>query len=74
MYDSNYSRSFVSANYDDNSDWSRHLTAAAPLMDDDIREKLHDRDFSGYQHPDLEFLLAYMEAHENKFGSHFEWA
>ena len=74
MYDPIYSRSFVAAVYSDNADWAKHLSAAAILMDDDIREQLHGRDFGDYQHPDLEFLLAYMEAHENKFGSHFEWA
>jgi hypothetical protein len=73
MYDPIYSRSFVAADHSDNPDWAAVLAAAAQLMDDDIREQLHDRDFSGYQCPDLEFLLVYMDAHETKFGSHFEW-
>lgn len=74
MYDPIYSRSFVNANYGDNPNWPSHLIAASVLMDNDIREQLHDCDFSGFDCPDLEFLLAYMAAHERKFGSHFEWS
>ena len=42
--------------------------AAVELMDDDIREALHD---SAEFETELEFLTAYMEAHEKKYGVPF---
>jgi len=79
-YDPTYSVTFDSilrgANVDDPAeiDWSKHLAAAAPLMDDDIREFLGLSDWGDRKNPKLDFLLAYMGAHVQKFGSHFEWA
>ena len=42
--------------------------AAVELMDDEIREELHR---SGDYETDLEFLEAYMAAHEAKYGVSF---
>ena len=46
-----------------------YYEAAVNLMDDEIREKLHNE-----MAPctDLEFLEAYMERHKEKYGSEFE--
>lgn len=41
---------------------------AVALMDDDIREQLH-RDMAPCS--DIEFLEAYMQAHEAKYGQQF---
>jgi hypothetical protein len=42
--------------------------AAVELMDDEIREELHN---SGEYDTDEDFLEAYMEAHEAKYGIGF---
>lgn len=42
--------------------------AAVELMDDEIREELHN---SGEYDTDEAFLEAYMEAHEAKYGTPF---
>ena len=42
--------------------------SAVQLMDDEIREQLHI-DLSPCS--DVEFLIAYMKAHENKYGIQF---
>lgn len=42
--------------------------AAVELMDDEIREELHN---SGDYDTDEAFLEAYMKAHEAKYGEHF---
>ena len=46
-----------------------YYEAAVNLMDDEIREELHNE-----MAPctDLEFLEAYMERHEKKYGEEFE--
>ena len=46
-----------------------YYEAAVNLMDDEIREELHNE-----MAPctDLEFLEAYMERHEEKYGEEFE--
>jgi len=46
-----------------------YYEAAVNLMDDEIREELHNE-----MAPctDLEFLEAYMERHEEKYGKEFE--
>lgn len=43
--------------------------AAVNLMDDEIREELH-RELAPCT--DEEFLTAYMEAHEEKYGEEFQ--
>lgn len=46
-----------------------YYEAAVNLMDDEIREELHNE-----MAPctDLEFLEAYMERHKEKYGTEFE--
>ena len=46
-----------------------YYEAAVNLMDDEIREELHNE-----MAPctDLEFLETYMERHEEKYGTEFE--
>lgn len=43
--------------------------AAVNLMDDDIREELHDQRFLPHQHQ--EFFDAYVSRHREKFGEEF---
>ena len=47
---------------------SGHFDAAAAVMDDELREKLH-RGLAPCT--DLEFLVAYMQRHEEKYGEEF---
>jgi hypothetical protein len=47
---------------------SGHFDAAVMLMDDDIREELHDRISPC---TDLEFMEEYMKAHAEKYGLPF---
>lgn len=46
-----------------------YYDAAVNLMDDEIREELHNEIAPC---SDLEFLEAYMKAHEEKFGEEFK--
>lgn len=47
-----------------------YYEAAVAIMDDDLREELHN---IGYE-TEQEFFDAYCEAHEERFGAEFECA
>lgn len=50
---------------------NRYFNAAVALMDDEIRERLHDIGFPGVDDEHRAFLAAYCAAHEAQYGEAF---